>query len=264
MKKVCVIKADERMRALACELSRRGVAVCDMQDNSGYDVLLLPYLSFKEATPIGVQTVEDIFTGLNPHGMIMAGKYPKEFADECFKRRVGLVDWFGDEELTRKNAYLTAEGALGIAVANTPRAIKNSLVTVIGYGRVAKACVSVFSRLGAHISVMARSYSARMDAYTLGCKEFDINNNAPLQDVDVIINTVPSMILDSARLEYIKKDALLIELASAPYGIDMPAARELGLKCILASGLPAKTAPATAGEYMADMVIKYLGGIQNE
>lgn len=264
MKRVYVAVSDARMHSLAKELSRRGVDVCLPTDNSSYDIAMLPYVSFRGNEPVGIKSVDEIFSALSPNGMVFAGKYPKQFADECFRRKISLVDWFGDEELTVKNAYLTAEGALGIAIDKTPRAIKNSLVTILGYGRVAKACVNVFSRLGAHISVMARSYSARMDAYALGCKEYDIRDNSPLQDADVIINTVPAVILDSSRLEYVKKDALLIELASKPYGIDLCAAGELSLDCVVASGLPAKTAPMTAGGYMADMTMKYLGGIQNE
>lgn len=267
MKKVLVLSSDKRMLLLAKELSRRGVDVnnSDSLDNAERsDIIMLPYLSFVGGKPVGAEDFNSVFKCLTLNGMIFAGKYPKEFADECFKRKISLVDWFSDEELTVKNAYLTAEGALGIAIDKMPYAVKDSLVVILGYGRVAKACADVFMRMGAHISVMARSYSARMDAYARGCKAFDIKDNEPLQDADLIVNTVPSPLLDAARLEYLKKDAWVAELASKPYGVDFAAADEMGINYVIAGGLPAKTSPATAAVYMADAAMKYLGGMLSE
>ncbi len=256
MHDVFVYVTDARMRALHDELSRRGLNVQGadaLPTNGRYDIILLPYAKFPKIES------KRLFSLLSPEGKVYAGGYPQEFAEECEERGIRFVDWLSDEELTVKNAHLTAEGALGIAITQSPLAVKNSFVTVIGYGRVARACVKLFSAAGAHIRIMARSYPARLDAYTRGCKAYCIADNAPLGDCDVLINTVPTVILDSSRLEYLPKSALIIELASPPYGIDMDAARALGLTPIIASGLPARVAPKTAGRLMADLVTKEVG-----
>ena len=41
-----------------------------------------------------------------------------------------------------------------------------------------------------------------------------------LSQYDIIINTVPHLILTEERMEYVKKECLLIDLASNPGGID--------------------------------------------
>lgn len=252
MKDVFVMTSDPRMRALLDELTRRGINAegdAHLPERLPKTVLL-PYAKFPSVDYSQLRGCDSVF----------AGGFGEDFRDFCKDENIRLVDWLADEELTLKNAHLTAEGAVAIALDKSPLALKDSFVTVLGYGRVARACVKLFSSLGAHVRVMARSYPARLDAYTRGCKAFCIADNAPLQDSDILINTIPSMILDSARLEYLPKDALIIELASAPYGIDLETAKTMGLEVIAAGGLPAKTAPKTAGKFMADLAVRALGG----
>ena len=42
------------------------------------------------------------------------------------------------------------------------------------------------------------------------------------------------MILDKKRLERVRKDCIIIDLASKPGGVDFDAAKERGIKAILA------------------------------
>lgn len=58
----------------------------------------------------------------------------------------------------------------------------------------------------------------------------------------------------SPLLALVRKDALLLELASAPGGIDAAAAHERGLRYIRAPGLPAKYAPERAAVILRDAV----------
>ena len=48
------------------------------------------------------------------------------------------------------------------------------------------------------------------------------------------------------ELEDLKPGCLVIDLASAPGGVDFAAAEELGVKAIQALSLPGKVAPVTA------------------
>ena len=50
------------------------------------------------------------------------------------------------------------------------------------------------------------------------------------------------------------KDTLIIDLASKPGGVDMDAARDLGVKVIWALGLPGKVAPVTAGNIIKETI----------
>ena len=75
-----------------------------------------------------------------------------------------------------------------------------------------------------------------------------------IHEFDIIFNTIPSLIF--------KKDALIIDLASKPGGIDFDAAKAYGLKVIWALSLPGKIAPVSSGAIIKDTImniIKELG-----
>lgn len=72
---------------------------------------------------------------------------------------------------------------------------------------------------------------------------------------DIIFNTIPSIILDEQRLKLLKKNAIIIDLASNPGGIDFTKAKELGINARLELGLPGRVAPITSAEYIYNVVL---------
>ena len=69
---------------------------------------------------------------------------------------------------------------------------------------------------------------------------------------DIIINTIPSLILNREYLSNVRQDALIIDIASTPGGVDRQAAKELGIRSILALSLPGKVAPITSAEFIKE------------
>ena len=65
-------------------------------------------------------------------------------------------------------------------------------------------------------------------------------NWATPADMDLIINTIPSRILDHEKLEMIGKECLVIDLASKPGGVDFDKAKLIGIKVIRALSLPGR------------------------
>ena len=74
----------------------------------------------------------------------------------------------------------------------------------------------------------------------------------------MLINTVPARIFEKNILKRMRKESLLMELASAPFGLDFAEAESLGVRTLLASGLPGKYFPETAGYAVADTVLNAL------
>ena len=75
-----------------------------------------------------------------------------------------------------------------------------------------------------------------------------------LGEADVIFNTIPVPVLTGAVLDKVPPGALIIDLASAPGGVDFQRAANIGVKAILAPGLPGKVAPKTAGRILAKVI----------
>ena len=169
------------------------------------------------------------------------------------------MDYLKDEELILKNAISTGEGALNIAISETPTTIFKSKVLITGFGRVSKATAKIFHGLGADVYIAARRKEAVCEAECIGYTGLDIKKmNDIKSQMDIIINTVPAMVLHREFLKGLKKDALIIDLASKPGGVDFDAARDLNVRVIWALSLPGKIAPISSGKFIYETISFYL------
>ena len=127
---------------------------------------------------------------------------------------------------------------------------------VLGYGRVGKVLANTLSSLGAKVTVFARKQSAFAEIYasSMEYKHFDVLSTES-NDFDVVINTVPVKVLGDAQLSKLNSDCILVEVASAPFGIDFQSAKEKAFKVIKAGSLPGKVAPKTAGEIIGRSIL---------
>ena len=75
---------------------------------------------------------------------------------------------------------------------------------------------------------------------------------------DLVVNTVPTLVLGEAELADLKPDCLVLDLASKPGGVDLEAAGRLGRTVIWALSLPGKVAPVTAGSAIKNTIYHML------
>ena len=170
-----------------------------------------------------------------------------------------LLDYYDREELQIANAVPTAEGAIQLAMEATDRTIHESSCLVIGYGRIGRLLAGRLRALGARTAVSARRYSdlAWIRAENFQCLRTDALAGA-LGQFDLILNTVPALILDAGLLGETKETCVILDLASAPGGVDLAAAQRLGRRAIAAPGLPGRTAPRTAAAAIRDSIYHIL------
>ncbi len=170
-----------------------------------------------------------------------------------------LLDYYDREELQIANAVPTAEGAIQLAMEATDRTIHESSCLVIGYGRIGRLLAGRLRALGARTAVSARRYSdlAWIRAENFQCLRTDALAGA-LGQFDLILNTVPALILDAGLLGETKETCVILDLASAPGGVDLAAAQRLGRRAIATPGLPGRTAPRTAAAAIRDSIYHIL------
>lgn len=255
--KVCTI-------GLSDNYSDTGCTAVDSLDRipSAPDVIVLPLIASSDGETINapfsdkVISVRELCGISKSDGLIVGGKLSQKLCSLLREHGAEYEDYFMREELIIKNCIPTAEGALQIAMENTPVTINGSSVLITGFGRVARASARLFDAVGAKVTVAARRREALAEAYTLGYQTESIEDLAldPM-NYDVIINTVPAVVLDRDILSGVKPDSLIIDLASKPGGVDFNACTELGLKVIWALSLPGKTAPVTSGCIIADTIM---------
>lgn len=207
-----------------------------------------------------------VLSQLSEKCVIVGGRIPTDICQELKNRRLAVFDYFESENFQIKNAYTTAEAAISIAMNKLDKELRGSNIAVTGYGRISKHLCALLKAFGAFITVAARSDAdiawAESRGYRTVCiaTEADKANMRGLfsQGYDVIYNTVPDWLFDRAFLEIVDKRTFIIELASAPGGVDVCAAKELNSNVLWGASLPGKYAPESAGRLIADCVDRIL------
>lgn len=204
-------------------------------------------------------SVEKFFSLISPGISVFCGKPSPAFVKLAMQKNICIYDYFEREELTLKNAMITAEGAIQTAMQETPYTINGSNCLVIGYGRIGKMLSRLLAGLDARVTCSARKQS---DLALIECNGLNAvkteNIVETIQSYDIIFNTVPQCVLPESVLCFVRPDSLIIDLASKPGGLDLTLANKFGLKVIWATALPGKTAPETSGKIIADTIFNII------
>lgn len=206
----------------------------------------------------GKLSVREFMHNLNAK-ILIAGTIAPNVYELANDEYIEIVDIMKREELAVLNTIATAEGAIEIAIANTNKILHGSNVLVLGFGRIGKVLARKLAGLATKVTCAARKEEDLAWIKAYGHKATNINLiGKNLSEFDVIINTVPQMILTAEKMEYVKPECLLIDLASNPGGIDKKAAKEKGLQLVWALALPGKVAPTTTAEFIKDTIYNIL------
>lgn len=291
--KITFIGEDPRQYAVARMLLHRGYDVCfwgfsgDLAEKN-INHIQDPFEAFEGARaavlpiPSSVDGIflnsfserkirlEQIAEHLRKGMTLIGGKLPESFRNSLLERGIGCGDYLDSEAFQIENAYITAEAALFVAMQRLDRSIRGARCAITGYGRIGKNLAAILHSLGANVSIFARKESDRAWAKINGCESFALDAESDRsmmrlrRDYDVIFNTVPARLFGEEFLFAADANTLIVELASAPGGIDVCAARKLDSNILWALSLPGKYAPRSAGELMADAICSMLEGGEEE
>jgi len=151
------------------------------------------------------------------------------------------TDIFKEEEFIKANSNLTAEGTLYLIMQEINTSIYDKTYAILGDGYLAKALSELFDKLGLEYNMYARNLG--------NLNKIDVDKN-------IYINTIPAMIFDKEIIEKLTKVDYVIDLASAPGGVNFEALDEKNIKYNHALALPGKYCPKTAGELIGKLLTK--------
>lgn len=277
MRNIVIIGGDKRQRYLKDYLIEKGYNISsyglfDWDDDTdrlksmiGEDsVITLPLPATRNDKTIVMPfskreiSIDRLMSLLGKNNIVFGGIIKGELLSRLRETDIPFVDYY-DNEFIEKNAVLTAFGALKILLEHIDFALPLGKYAITGYGRVAKETASLLTSLSCDVTVFARNSSQRDDAMIKGCKAEPLTQ-LPLQSdkFDIVINTVPSNVINEDAICNMKKNCKIIELASAPYGLDFDMARNHSIDVVKAFSLPGKYTPKTAGEIIGKKICNTL------
>lgn len=261
------------MKILICGGDERSVLLAGMLKDDGHEVLC--FCMDKAQLPNGVSTVsspeqadavilpvpaEDAHGLLNaPLGsqpcrtehildcagrgtVIIGGRISAQLKVSAAERGQSCRDYMRCPEFTVKNAAITAEGAVSELMRRARSALCDMRILVVGWGRIGKLLINKLSALCPSVYLMSVNTESRALAAELGCCA--LPPDCPreiMQSFDAIINTAPAQVIPD--LTAFRDSCILLELASAPGGIDPAEAPMPGLTLPFCAHFPADMPP---------------------
>lgn len=282
MGRFLILGKEERQKYLFQMLCSRGqtVTYCDSWLDGGYDAVMLPVTRSAEY-------LEQIADQLQAGEYVFGCNFPQEITEQKRRQGIFFVDYMKEEGAAYTNAAITAEGAIAEAILAGKEALSGRQTLVMGFGRCGQMLVRRLSALGAKVTVYEKDPEKLAIAEAFGWTTVEAEDEicsyeqgaVTIADCSAVLkkdtaesrldaqfwgrflyffNTVPARVLGEERLLHVRHDAVLIDLASAPGGLDYAYCAQKGINAKLCGGLPAKYAPKSAAELLLHVIESYL------
>lgn len=208
-------------------------------------------------------TTEAIVKVLRPGQRVLAGCVTPDFRGMCAAAGVDVIDYFTREELTIKNADLTAEGALGLLITETDFSLNGASILVVGAGRIGKLMATKLRALGANVTLSARKAKDLAFAEALGLAAADTGKLGEGEVMyDAVINTVPAPVVTETVLKRVRPGGYVMDLASLPGGVDFAAAKAMGVHAAHHLSIPGRMMPDAAAAGVLGTVYNILNELE--
>ncbi len=278
--KIAVIGGDDRELILTAELVRMGATVAvagfpkEMVGHGAYvvntvmeackdaEVVIMPLPGTNAERIVRAVYAENVLeltpeaiSSLSDNALVIIGSARQFLKEWARMYNFTLLEVGEIDELAILNSIPSAEGALQIAMEETRITIHGSQTCIIGFGRVAITLARLLKAMGSDVTIVARNRGQLARAHEMGCRKAEYSDLKQMMNhMDIVFNTVPSMVLTRDILKHARQETVVIDLASQPGGTDFEAANIFGIKAILAPGLPGKVAPVSAGKILAEVI----------
>ena len=244
----------------------------DDVDISIYDVIIFPingvmdkYFINCRFNNVPIKVPEDLLVGCKENALIFSGISSPNLDEMLRVSNKNCIYMMKDKDVIKRNAIPTVEGVIADIINNTDKTIEDSNILVFGYGNIGSVLVKYLSLLGADICVSIIDKNDKKILDDMNIKNFYSNDYSSLikeiGNNDIIINTVPSTVIDNSFIKYINRDCYVLDIASHPHGIDREVLDEFFIKNKLYLGIPGKVAPKTSGKILTKKINEVMGDV---
>ncbi len=223
---ITIISKDKRYHYLNQQLNELGYnsELKNIDDAIDTDILIL--------------SVRKEYTDSEYNLLFERGKIKKILSPKYVEN---AIDYTDNEVFLKKNAYLTAEGAITLYYNEARETLLHKRVLILGYGRIGKYLAKMLKSLNCDVSVYARRKEVQNEIELDGYNAVSFKND----DYNVVLNTIPSVIVNDGRFD----NCICIELANGFVNKE---------NVINGNGIPGKIFPKTASKIILESILPYL------
>lgn len=232
---------------------------------SDYEIIMFPVSGVKGDLSVTAEYSDepiiiniDLLLDAQKKALIFTGIKTKILDEMLRISKLNAITLMEDDDIKKENGIPTVEGILADIIYNTPFTINGSTIFVIGHGNIGKRLSSNLNTLGANTIIGVKD--VKEFSKLVGCglnAVLTYNRKSMAQAIancDIIINTVPSLIIDSELLRFANEDTYILDISSYPHGVDFEMAEKLGLQAKTLLGIPSLVAPKTAGKILSKKI----------
>lgn len=202
--------------------------------------------------PLSLDALLDMLTTKQA---FFAGCIPDEFKITANEKGVFTYDFMKNNSLALFNTIATAEGAICEAIQKSPRNLHHSKCAVLGYGKCGRTITNYLKGTFCNVSVFSQEEDELALADTIADNTFFLCElERHVDEFDFIFNTIPAKVLTDNILHKMKNSVTIIDIASAPGGVDYEAAQKLGINASLCLGLPGKYSPYSCAKSIINVI----------
>lgn len=227
----------------------------------GAEVIVLPLPATRDGihptaeAGTAVPRLSEILSRAEDECLLLGGMLSPALLRKAQEAGVEAIDYYQSERLLEKNAALTAEAALAMAITALPVSLFDASVCVIGAGRIARHLTRLLQAFSAKVTLFARREEARREAGGWGATARPIPPGEVLrlpQDTRAVFCTAPALLFDRAAVAALPRGIPFFDLGGG--AIDREAAAEHGIPLPPSAALPGRCSPESAGEYLFDEI----------
>ena len=239
------------MTSLEAAVTGSGHIICPIPLSK--DKELLNQSGIKKNLPLKL-----LLSLLMPGQYFFAGCISDAFRKEALKKSVLCFDFMKDSELSYFNTIATAEGVICEAIKASPVNLHKSKCAVLGYGKCGRILTDDLKRMFCYVTAVSACEEERAQAALSADKALDLKSFfLCIGEYDFIFNTIPSVILTKEVLMHVNPQTRILDIASAPGGVDFTAAKELNIPAVCCPGLPGKYAPLSSARAILRCIEKF-------
>lgn len=231
------------------------------------DIILCPIPFSKDGNMINSSDIsinQLIDKVKNSNKLLVSGAINQNVINKLKENNIDVIDIMDYEEFSIKNAIATSEGAIKKAIEMTDFTLNSSNILILGFGRIGKCLSRNLSGFGAKIYCEARKKKDIALIKSMGYNDVDLKDlDIVLPKMNIIFNTIPSMILDKSKVELLNENACVIDLASTPGGVDFEELYKRKIKTSWYLSVPSVDSPYSAALYIKETLDDILGEEDN-